>query len=115
MYEFFEYLLNLKGLTAAEVCKATGIGQPTISTWKSRNNVLNASQLLILAQYLDVPMEFLMTGKMVKRDYPSDSSIKLNNFEQDVVLSLRKQPEMADAICRLLGITPNHERHSAIS
>lgn len=36
MYEIFLKLLEEKGVTTADVCKATGISQPTISNWKKR-------------------------------------------------------------------------------
>lgn len=69
MYEYYEQLLQLKGVTTADVCKATGIGQATISTWKKRNNVLGAELLLKLAQYFGVPMEYFLGAKEVTTDF----------------------------------------------
>ena len=51
MYEVFEQLLQKFGITAADVCKATGIRQSTISNWKSRRNLIsgkNAQELRML-------------------------------------------------------------------
>lgn len=58
MYEYYEQLLRLKGLTTADVSAATGIKEATISMWKKRNNTLNAELLLKLAKFFGVPMEY---------------------------------------------------------
>ena len=41
MYEIFEQLLQKFGVTTADVCKATGIGQSTMSNWKNRRNLIS--------------------------------------------------------------------------
>lgn len=42
MWEIFELLCRQKGVTSADVSRATGIGQSTLGNWKKRRNILNA-------------------------------------------------------------------------
>ena len=63
MYEVFEQLLQKFGVTTADVCKATGIGQSTISNWKSRRNLLSGKNAQLIADYFGVSVDYLMTGK----------------------------------------------------
>lgn len=65
MYEYYEQLLRLKGITTAEVCASTGIKEATISMWKKRNNTLNAELLLKLAKFFGVPMEYFLGEEQV--------------------------------------------------
>lgn len=66
MYEFFEQLLQSRGITTSDVCKATGIGQATISAWKKRGGVLGAEYLLKIAKFFDVPMEYFLGGELIE-------------------------------------------------
>ena len=63
MYEFYERLLRERGVTTADVCKATGISASTMSNWKKRRNRLSAKNAQLVADYFNVSLEFLMTGK----------------------------------------------------
>lgn len=63
MYEVFEQLLQKFGVTTAEVCKATGIGQSTMSNWKNRRNLISGKNAQLIADYFNVSVDFLMTGK----------------------------------------------------
>lgn len=63
MYEVFEQLLQKFGVSTADVCKATGIGQSTISNWKSRRNLISGKNAQKIADYFHVSVDFLMTGK----------------------------------------------------
>ena len=63
MYEVFEQLLQKFGVTTADVCKATGIGQSTMSNWKSRRNLISGKNAQLIADYFGVSADYLMTGK----------------------------------------------------
>lgn len=63
MYEIYEKLLLIKGLTTADVCRATGISQSTMSNWKKRGNDLSAKNAQKVADFLDVSVDYLMSGK----------------------------------------------------
>ncbi|MBE5852295.1 MAG: helix-turn-helix transcriptional regulator [Lachnospiraceae bacterium] len=63
MYEVFEQLLQKFGITTADVCKATGIGQSTMSNWKNRRNLISGKNAQLIADYFGVSVDYLMTGK----------------------------------------------------
>lgn len=60
MYSIFERLLKERGVTVAEVSRATGIAQTTMSNWKKRNNMLNPRNLQKIADYFGVSMDYMM-------------------------------------------------------
>lgn len=68
MYEIFERLLMEKGVTAAEVCRATGISQQAISTWKKRRGGISAKNAVKIAAYFGVSVEFLYGGEGVQKN-----------------------------------------------
>lgn len=64
MYDIFERLLGERGATVADVCRATGIRQSTLSNWKKRNNKLSAKNAELIADYFGVSVDFLM-GRVI--------------------------------------------------
>ena len=71
MYEIFEMLLERDGVSVADVCKATGIGQSTISNWKKRGTRLSAENAKKIAAFFKVSVGFLMGENEddISRDY----------------------------------------------
>lgn len=63
MYKIFEQLLQSYGITAYKFCKDTGISQSTISTWKKKGNLINGEMAKIIAEYFNVSVDYVMTGK----------------------------------------------------
>ena len=64
MYEFYAKIRDSKGLKDLDVSKATGISPGTLSDWKSgRIKNLKAEKLRLIADFLDVSIEYLMTGQ----------------------------------------------------
>lgn len=58
MYEKFEQLMKNKGVSPADVSKATGIGKSTLTGWKNGSSTPKADKLYAIAQYFGVPMEY---------------------------------------------------------
>ena len=58
-----------------EVCKDLGISQGTVSNWKKRDSTPSGDLLSKMANYFDVSMEYLLTGKELEPfwDGPSDA------------------------------------------
>ena len=79
MYDIFVRLLADRGVTTADVCKATGISQSTLSNWKKRNNILSPALLGKIADYFGVSLDFMM-GKD-DNFYPSEKTIELNESD----------------------------------
>lgn len=63
MYEIFEKLCQERRLSMYAVSKATGISQAALSAWKKRpDGMMNATNTKILADYLGVTPDYLITG-----------------------------------------------------
>lgn len=62
MYEVFERLLQSLGISTYKFCKETGISQSTISTWKSKRNLISGELAKKIADYFGISVDYLMTG-----------------------------------------------------
>ena len=60
MYEKYEELLRSTGKTSYQVSKDTGIGQNTLSNWKTGRSKPKLDKLKILADYFGVKLEELI-------------------------------------------------------
>lgn len=85
MYEIFALLLKQKGLKAADVCRATGIKSPVFSEWKKGKSKPNTEKMIKIANFLEVSVEYLMTGK----EEPREKAPKLTaRDERDIAKDL---------------------------
>lgn len=62
-YENFKKLCESKGVKPADVSKATGIATATLSSWKNGNYVPKQDKLQLVADYFNVSIDYLLTGK----------------------------------------------------
>lgn len=84
MYKFYEIARNEKGLKDYDVCKKTGISAGTISDWKNgRIKTLKPDKLVLIANALDVSVDYLTTGQKK----PSEP---LSNEERELIRLFRK-------------------------
>lgn len=63
MYEKFEELLGIKGYTAADVTRITGISSTVFSEWKKGKSTPKTDKLILIARCLGTTVEYLMTGE----------------------------------------------------
>ena len=54
------------GLTLNDICLRTGIKIDKIKNWRSRLTIPQADELFLVAEALDVSMEYLLTGQTTK-------------------------------------------------
>ena len=90
MYEVFEHLLQKFGVTTAEVCKATGIGQSTMSSWKSRRNMISCKNAQLIADYFGVSVDYLMTG----REKEGGEEYYLNDETREIAQEIFENPDL---------------------
>lgn len=64
MYEVFAKLLSDRGLKAADVCRGTGLPSSFFSEWKRGKSNPKMDKLQKIADFFDVPVEYLVTGKL---------------------------------------------------
>lgn len=63
MYKKYEKLLHKTGKTSYQVSKDTGIGQNTLSDWKTSRSQPKVDKLQILADYFGVPVTYFLEQK----------------------------------------------------
>ena len=64
MYEIFEQLLAANNTSSYQVAKATGIATATLSDWKRGRSNPKPDKLQKIADYFDIPVDYLLTGKI---------------------------------------------------
>ena len=82
MWEIFEKLIKEKGLTAYKVSQATGIGRSTFTDWKNGRSIPGTDKLIKIAEYLEVSVEYLKTGK---------ESVNIERAQIDVQLARQQK------------------------
>lgn len=94
MYEIFEKLLKEKGVTAYRVAQDTGVTTATLTSWKQGKYTPKKEKMQILADYFEVPLEYLLTGKMPTNDGFDETEInlirsfrRLNKYGKEKILN----------------------------
>lgn len=68
-YDIFTSLCEKRGTTPARVRFDLGISQSTMASWKSRQLTPNATTLQKIADYLYVPVDYLLGAELESDDY----------------------------------------------
>lgn len=108
MWEIFEKLCELKGVTAYRVAQETGVTTATLSNWKADKYTPKQDKMQKLADYFGVSLDYLMTGKEKEEiDYGSQAELwvkirhdekMLNAIEKLCILSNRKKEHVFELI-----------------
>ena len=97
MYEIYQRLLDEKGLKNADVARATGISNMTLSDWKRGKSVPKSDKMRKIAEYLNVSVDYLMTGKdgaFTKEIAETDAKLLFMNKEiKEYALKLNNLPK----------------------
>lgn len=107
MYEIFDKLLKEKGISAYKVSKETGVSTSTLSNWKNGEYVPKANKLQKIADYLDVSLEFLMTGKEdVNYLYTDENAEIMIKITEEI----RKDKKTAERFYRYLSLMSDSKK-----
>ena len=74
MYEIYAKIRDERGLSDYAVAKACGWSQSTLSDWKSGRTIPSLKKLRTLANFLNVPEEYIETGDESLRDINTEIS-----------------------------------------
>lgn len=125
MYEVFLSLLKRDGVTVADVSRATGIKESTLSNWKSRNNLISGKNGKLIADYFNVSLDYLLTGKEIEKESDSGKKYYFSDETAEIAQELYEKNGMrmlfdaardskpedlqmaADLLKRLKGTNPN--------
>lgn len=104
MYEIFEKLCDLKGITPYKFCKDTGVNTSTISTWKKNNSKCKPYLAEKVCTYFGVSHDYLMTGKESEKEQYSTEMAML-------VRKIRNDKEMSQALIKYFGLSDEKKKH----
>lgn len=99
MYEIFEHLLQVTGITTYKVCKDTGISQSTISSWKSSKGMVNTDTAKKIAQYFNVSIDYLMgldTEEPKEIESPIERKVKIMTRKAEEHLTKEECEDLAE-------------------
>lgn len=101
MYEIFEFLLQEQNITAYKVSKETGVTQSALSNWKRGKSTPSAKNLQKIANFFNVSIDYLMTGKNKSDEHDcyidqKTTEIVYNLSQNDVLRHLFEDAQTAD-------------------
>jgi len=109
MYEVFEKLLKKHGIKTADVSRATGLSSTFFTEWKKgKSKTPKIENLKKIADYFNVSVDYLMTGKEV--EFSTDSALLDAKISKDFELKSAIQKyyalndEKRKAILRLIDL-----------
>ena len=83
MYKIFEELCKKNGVTPYKVGKETKIATSTLSDWKSGKSNPKQDKLAKIADYFNVSVDYLVTGKEMEFTLEmADTDVALTNMEK---------------------------------
>lgn len=96
MYEIFEQLLQKFGVTSYQVSKATGVSQSTLSSWKTRRNLISPDKGQKIADYFGVSLGYLMGTEEEEPNAidKENNPIVLDDDALELLEELKERPEM---------------------
>lgn len=106
MYSIYQQLLDERGLKNADISRATGISNMTLSDWKNGKSTPKQDKLMKIADYFGVSLDYLMTGE--ERDYLYSDE----NSDLLVTLTrrLKSDPTFAERITRYMSLLNENKK-----
>ena len=101
MYEIFERLLKERGGTTYQVVKATGISTAAFTGWKQGKWNFKVDKLQKIADYFDVPLQYLVSGTYDA--VPDINRVLINNLKERIKELADKQNISLPALEAKLG------------
>lgn len=95
MYKIFAQLLVENGLKASDVAKATKITPSTFSDWKKGKSKPNTEKMIKIANYLNVSVEYLTTGKNSVTDF------LYSDENAEFLIEIQKKAHNVDFVTRM--------------
>lgn len=96
MYEIFAELCRLRGVSAYQVSKATGVSTATLSEWKKGKYLPKADKIAAIAAYFNVTEEYLRTGKDTRYETSNADLIADVIGDMKLMEALKKYMTLSD-------------------
>lgn len=92
MWERFEELRALKGVSAYEVAKACGFGASVLSSWKKGRYTPKDDKMRKIADYFGVPVEYLRGDPVQTNEQAAEYPV--NEDAKRILQMLAKRPDI---------------------
>ena len=102
MYTIYEALLNERGLKNADIARATGISNMTLSDWKRGVSTPKQDKLMKIADCLGVSVDSLLTGEEPKVDLSAQA---------DLWVAIRHDKELLNALEKYMELSDRKKKH----
>lgn len=97
MYEIYQRLLDEKGLKNSDVSRGTGISNMTLSDWKRGKTKPKMDKMKLIADFLNVTVDYLMTGKELEFSVEmAQKDLALSNMSERLKKYALKLSEMSE-------------------
>lgn len=93
-YDLYAKLRDERGMKDFAVAKASGVPPASLSDWKTGKSTPKADKLQKIANTLEVPVEYLMTGEMPGSI--SEDDVVRSDQERKLLLSFRGAGKLTD-------------------
>lgn len=104
MYEIYQRLLDEKHLKNADISRATGISNMTLSDWKHGKTTPKQDKLQKIADYFGVSLDYLTTGKEPEFD-------KYGAEETHLYSQIRNDTELFKALSKYFKLSDAKKKH----
>ena len=78
-FERFELLLKTKGVSRSQFAEDLKIRTALISEWKKNGNLPNGENAVKIADYFDISLDYLLTGKL-KNELSDEDAVLLARY-----------------------------------
>lgn len=72
-YDIFKQLAEKKGISVHKATQELGLSKSTATKWKKTAAIPHSETLQKIADYFDVPLEYLLTGDTQEKTPPADA------------------------------------------
>lgn len=105
MYEHYQKLLDEKGLKNADVSRATGISNMTLSDWKHGKTKPKTETMQKLADYLNVSVDYLVNGK------EADINSEFSSEQAELDVKISQDIELKKALKKYFSLSDEKKKH----
>lgn len=94
------------GIKQAELAKYLGVAQNTLSYWEQGKYDVDNASLQKIADYFNCSVDCVLCRAEIPRDEIEGDFLGelLSDHEKELIRAYRKQPNMQESICRILGV-----------
>lgn len=106
-----------KNLTSKSLSQAINISEGNISDWKSGRSMPSADKLIILSEYFDCSVDYLLGGtdspnSITNGDIRNSSVAQANGDNNQIRIQSKSEHPYAEIIEHLDNLSPAERRHA---